>query len=88
MRPSGEYLMGFGILPAIPHRFVEEVLPRLNMASQACVMMGGKRYLSGYIAFDAEQWKAHYGEKWATVVSSKKKYDPQRVLNPGFVKYD
>jgi cytokinin dehydrogenase len=88
MRPTGEYLMGFGILPAIPQRFVEEVLPRLNMASQAASMMGGKRYLSGWIAFDAAQWKAHYGDKWADVVQLRKKFDPNGVLNPGFVRYE
>lgn len=88
MHPSSEYVMGFGILPAVPPRFVEEVLPRLNMASQAASMMGGKRYLSGWIAFDAAQWKAHYGDKWADVLHMKKKFDPQGVLNPGFVRYE
>lgn len=87
MRPSSEYLMGFGILPAVPKRFVDEVLPRLNLASQGAVMMGGKRYLSGWIAFDAAQWKAHYGEKWADVVRLKKEFDPHGVVNPGFVCY-
>ena len=88
MRPTGEFLMGFGILPAIPGHLVEEALPRLNLASQASTMMGGKRYLSGWIAFDQAQWKAHYGDLWKTVVSLKKRYDPHRVLNPGFVKYE
>ena len=88
MRPSSEFLMGFGILPAVPSRFVDEVLPRLNTASQGAVMMGGKRYLSGWIAFDAAQWKAHYGDKWADVVKSKKKFDPKGVINPGFVLYE
>ena len=88
MRPQSEYLMGFGILPAIPQRFVEEVLPRLNMASQAATMMGGKRYLSGWIAFDAAQWKAHYGDKWAEVVELKKRFDPMGVINPGFVRFE
>ncbi|HUU12919.1 MAG TPA: FAD-binding protein [Terriglobia bacterium] len=88
MRPTGEFLMGFGILPAIPKHLVEEALPRLNLASQASTMMGGKRYLSGWIAFDQAQWKAHYGDMWTTVVSLKKRYDPHRVLNPGFVKYE
>jgi hypothetical protein len=45
--PQGEILMGFGILPAVPPQFLDEVLPRMNMASQAATMMGGKRYLSG-----------------------------------------
>lgn len=87
MRPSGEYLMGFGILPAVPKHLVEEALPRLGMASQASVMMGGKRYLSGWIDFDQAQWKAHYGDKWATVVALKKRFDPEGVLNPGFIKF-
>ncbi len=88
MRPSSEHLMGFGILPAVPHRFVEEVLPRLNLASQAATMMGGKRYLSGWIAFDTAQWKAHYGDRWERVLQDKRKFDPKGVLNPGFVKYE
>ncbi|MCL5005280.1 MAG: FAD-binding oxidoreductase [Acidobacteria bacterium] len=88
MRPTSDFLMGFGILPAVPPRFLEEALPKLNMVSQTCMMMGGKRYLSGWIAFDAAQWKAHYGEKWPAVVRLKKHFDPYRVLNPGFIKYE
>ena len=80
--------MGFGILPAVPPAFVNEVLPRLNMASQASSMMGGKRYLSGWINFDHAAWKAHYGEQWAAVVAAKRKFDPQGILNPGFVKFE
>lgn len=88
MRPQAEFLMGFGILPAVPPQFVNEVLPRLNMASQACTMMGGKRYLSGWVNYDLAAWQAHYGEHWATVVAAKRKFDPQGILNPGFVKYE
>jgi len=88
MRPQSDFLMGFGILPAVPKHLLNEVLPRLGLASQASTMVGGKRYLSGWIAFDQSQWRAHYGDKWATVVASKKKFDPKGVLNPGFVKYE
>lgn len=88
MRPQTDLLMGFGILPAVPRQFLEEVLPRLNQASNASMMVGGKRYLSGWIAFDHQQWKTHYGDQWPTVVALKKKFDPQGVLNPGFVKYE
>ena len=87
MRPAGEFLMGFGILPAVPKQFLPEVLPRLNMASHASALMGGKRYLSGWIDFDHAAWKAHYGPQWTAVVAAKEKYDPHHVLNPGFVKY-
>ena len=87
MRPQSAFLMGFGILPAVPQQFVNEVLPRLNMASQASGMMGGKRYLSGWINFDHAAWKAHYGANWNFVAAAKQKFDPQGILNPGFVKY-
>jgi len=88
MRPQSEFVMGFGILPAIPPQFLDEVLPRMNMASQAAIMMGGKRYLSGWINFDHAAWKAHYGEKWPAVVAAKRKFDPQGILNPGFIKFE
>ena len=87
MRPQGEFLMGFGILPAVPPQFVNEVLPHMNMASQAATMMGGKRYLSGWITCDHAAWKAHYGEMWPTVAAAKRKFDPQGILNPGFIKF-
>ena len=88
MRPKSDFVMGFGILPAFPKHLVDEPLVHLNMASQGAMMMGGKRYLSGWIKFDQNQWKAHYGDLWPKVVELKKKFDPQGVLNPGFVKYD
>jgi cytokinin dehydrogenase len=88
MRPKGDFLMGFGILPAVPQKFVDEVLPRMNMASQASTMMGGKRYLSGWINFDHPAWKVHYGEQWPAVVAAKKKFDPQGIMNPGFIKFE
>ncbi len=88
MRPASEYLMGFGILPAVPKHFLPEILLRLDQASQATMMMGGKRYLSGWVQFDAAQWRAHYGELWPTVVELKKRYDPRGVLNPYFLKIE
>ena len=87
MRPRSEFMMGFGILPAVPRAFVNEVLPRLDMASQGANMIGGKRYLSGWINFDHAAWKAHYGDQWPTVVAAKQNFDPQGVLNPGFIKF-
>jgi cytokinin dehydrogenase len=88
VRPQSEFLMGFGILPAVPPQFVNEVLPRMNIASQASAMMGGKRYLSGWINFDHAAWKAHYGEQWPVVAAAKRKFDPQGILNPGFIKFE
>ncbi|MGH9447610.1 MAG: hypothetical protein ACRD3O_18050, partial [Terriglobia bacterium] len=49
------------------------------------IMMGGKRYLSGWLNFDAAGWKLHYGDQWPKVVELKKKFDPRNVINPGFL---
>lgn len=87
MRPPGEYVMGFGILPAVPPHRISEALARLSQASAASMLMGGKRYLSGWVAFDADQWKAHYGSVWPRLVSLKARFDPKGVLNPGFIPF-
>jgi FAD/FMN-containing dehydrogenase len=79
--------MGFGILPGIPPEFLEPVKARLNRASDASMAAGGKRYLSGLIAFDRPRWKQHFGEAWPRILQLKKAYDPDGVLNPGFIDY-
>lgn len=84
-RPEGEDLMGFGILPAIPAPFWGEAKPMLENLSRLCVAMGGHRYLSGYVAFDDEEWRAHYGETWRSFEEAKRRFDPDGILNPGFV---
>ena len=85
MRPEGENLVGFGILPAVPHRYWPQVRELLNNASLLSQAMGGKRYLSGYVEFTPEQWREHYGERWEEFQAAKRKYDPDGMLNPGFV---
>ncbi len=84
-RPEGDNLIGFGILPAIPPKFWPDVEPLLDNASKLSVLMGGKRYLSGWIKFEQDDWKAHFGEHWDFFCAAKAKYDPDGLLNPGFV---
>ncbi|MGH9452876.1 MAG: FAD-binding protein [Terriglobia bacterium] len=86
MRPKSKLAMGFGILPAVPPRFLEDALPRLRQASMASTLVGGKRYLSGWVDLDEDQWRAHYGEEYDRVKSLKRKYDPAGILNPEFLK--
>jgi cytokinin dehydrogenase len=88
MRPPGENVVGFGILPAIPPRHWAAVRPLLDDASRLSVLMGGKRYLSGWVDFSPAEWRAHFGERWDELVALKRSYDPSGILNPGFVRYE
>jgi cytokinin dehydrogenase len=85
MRPPGDDLVGFGILPAIPPRFWSQVRPLLDNASRLSILMGGKRYLSGWIDFTPDEWRAHFDERWEPFRQAKRRYDPEGILNPGFV---
>lgn len=85
--PGGEFVMGFGILPAVPRQWLPLALALLNKASDLCMQVGGKRYLSGWIDFDVTRWKSHFGETWSRVLEWKRFYDPKGILNPGFIKY-
>lgn len=87
--PGGEMVMGWGILPGVPLEYLDRALSQLDMASELSIAYGGKRYLSGYITFDTpEKWAAHFGDDWEMVKAAKKKYDPDGILNPGFIQYE
>jgi FAD/FMN-containing dehydrogenase len=88
MHPGGDHVMGWGILPAVPHEYLDEALPSLEMASELSIAYGGKRYLSGYITFDTtEKWAQHYGDKWDDLCAAKKRFDPDGNMNPGFIQF-
>lgn len=88
MHPGGDHVMGWGILPAVPFPYLEEALQNLDMLSELSIGYGGKRYLSGYITFDTEEkWAAHFGDKWPEICRAKKRFDPDSIMNPGFVQY-
>lgn len=87
MRPEGNYLVGFGLLPAIPQKFWAEARERLENASRMMLAFGAKRYLSGWVQFDEEDWKAHYGERWSELCALKERFDPDGILNPGFLPF-
>lgn len=87
MRPPGEHLLGFGVLPAIPARFWETARPMLENLGHLTEALGGKRYLSGYIDWSEDRWRAHFGDQWEPFVALKRRYDPDSILNPGFVPF-
>ena len=89
MHPEGDYVMGWGILPGVPFRFLDRALAQLDMASELSIAYGGKRYLSGYITFDtAEKWAQHFGDRWPAILEAKKKFDPDGIMAPGFIQYE
>ncbi|HXF58920.1 MAG TPA: FAD-binding protein [Candidatus Saccharimonadales bacterium] len=87
MRPPGENVLGFGVLPAVPARFWETARPMLENLGRLTEVMGGKRYLSGYLDWTEERWRAHFGDQWEPFCALKRKYDPDSILNPGFVAF-
>lgn len=87
-RPGGDFVMGFGILPAVPKPWLPMVLNLLNRASDLSMQVGGKRYLSGWIEFDQARWKTHFGDTWEKLLAWKRFYDPKGILNPGFIGYE
>ena len=86
-RPAGEWLMGLAVLPAVEPMTLARLLPGLEAAGRRLTAMGGKRYLSGWIDYDHERWRAHFGDLWPRLVESKQAFDPHGVLNPGFVRF-
>ncbi len=87
MYPPTSLVMGFGILPGVPPDLLPLLKQRLNMASDLSVMAGGKRYLSGFIEFDRARWQQHFGSRWEDLRRLKKTFDPDGILNPGFIDY-
>ncbi|MEM8964539.1 MAG: FAD-binding protein [Acidobacteriota bacterium] len=88
--PGGDFVMGWGILPAVPFEFLDRALDSLDMVSKLSIGYGGKRYLSGYITFSTEEeWREHFGdETWEHFKAMKAKYDPDGILAPGFFVYE
>lgn len=86
--PDSEFVVGFGILPGVPPDLLPQALPRLALASDMASAFGGKRYLSGYLAFDRSRWEAHFGDRWAWLLEMKRRFDPDGILNPGLLPLD
>lgn len=76
-------LMGYGILLEAPPSAMEEVLPILAGESRRIIDAGGKRYLSGWLDFDRQEWQKHYGDLWASMLEWKREFDPRHIMNPG-----
>lgn len=85
--PAEELTVGFGIYPSIPKTQLQPVLSKLKEFSDMSLSIGGKRYLTGWVEFDARQWQMQLGDRWWLLNQMKQKYDPQGVFSPGFFQY-
>jgi cytokinin dehydrogenase len=89
MHPDGDYVMGWGILPGVPFKFLDRALAQLDLASELSIVYGGKRYLSGFITFDTvEKWAQHFGDRWPMILEAKARFDPDGIMAPGFIQYE
>jgi cytokinin dehydrogenase len=88
MVPAGDNLVGFGLLPAVPPRYWDEMKERLENVSRLMLAFGAKRYLSGWVNFTPEEWREHFGARWNELVELKRRYDPDAILNPGFLPFE
>ena len=86
-RPSSSRLMGLGIIPYIPQALFMDALPVFEKLGRLLIEHGGKRYLTGWVRYDHDQWQVHYGEHWPQVLQWKERFDPKEILNPGFIHY-
>ena len=87
IRPAGRFVMGFWVLQEVPPTALPQVLPVMERVSRRLTDCGGKRYLSGWLAYDRDQWRSHFGDRWAQLLEWKERFDPAGILNPGFIRY-
>jgi cytokinin dehydrogenase len=88
--PDGsDWLLLFDILttsaqPGPDPAFTSEMMDRNNrLFARARDAFGGVRYPIGSLDFTSEDWQAHYGDVWQTLVARKHRFDPGGILTPG-----
>jgi len=88
MFPEADRAVYFGLLPAVARQFLPMALPLLLRAGELSAEMGAKRHLSGWVSYDYDQWQSHFGAKWNQFIEFKRFFDPKKVLNPFFIRYE
>lgn len=86
-RPPGERLVGWGLLPGVPHARLDEALQKLGAVAALARSMGGVHYPSGWLGrdLDTERWRQHYGDRYDVLVEAKRRWDPQGLLGGRFL---
>lgn len=86
--PDDEAIALFGIFPTASTAIVEVYKTLMSRASDLALSKGGKRHLATWVHFDLPRWRLHFGDYWPVVNEMKRRFDPGRILNPGFVEYE
>ena len=87
--PEGEKLMLAGVwFPTIPSSEAGGAIRGMALAAERIAALGGKRCIYGMFNLDTAGWSRHYGTRWPVLRRLKAQYDPQGILNPGFITYD
>ena len=87
MLPATGHILGFGLIPYIPSSVLGFALPAIENAGRLLVAAGGKRYLTGWVRRDRDEWRTHYGRQWTTILRWKETFDPNGILSNGFICY-
>ncbi len=88
MTPRGARIAGIGLIPYIAREDQAELLPAVEKAGRTLVAHGGKRYLTGWLNWDREAWRRHYGRRWREVCEWKKRFDPAGVLGARIIPFE
>ena len=88
MTPRDARIMGIGLIPHVAREDRAELLPAVEQAGRTLVAHGGKRYLTGWLNWDREAWRGHYGRRWREVCEWKQRFDPAGVLGAKIIPFD
>ena len=85
--PDAEQLVLVGIMARLEGDSFESGLDALRNANAYGLSLGGKRYISGWLEFDHDDWQSHYGDEWESLSRLKAQHDPEGLFE-GLTKND
>ncbi len=88
MTPRDSRIVGVGLIPFIAAEDREALLPAVENAGEALVAHGGRRYLTGWLCWNREAWRRHYGRRWHDVCDWKQRFDPAGVLGARIIPFE
>jgi hypothetical protein len=50
-------------------------------------LAGGTVYPANALPMTAEDWRSHFGRAWDSLLTAKNRYDPDRILAPGQLRF-